>query len=157
MKTLTQFIKTLNESLSYKTRENGSGFYCIADRAPEFVQELAHVAHADFMPDDYRYEYLATVIEWLANNVQEDDSLTDLDFYEFTDPDCMSHDLLRWIGSNLSRMEYADQVLEEMRSPSLSSALMAAQEMERYEVGSLVVQWIIEQEDRYWIAEGASE
>lgn len=154
MLTLQQLINTINDNLVFKTRQDGTQFYCVADNAPSYVQELAHHAHDGMMPDDYRYKFLSDIVCTLAD--YDEQTLTDLlcgdyDVYDIVgEPDIMNHVLLQWQASNLTRMEYADQVLEEMEPKTLSDLLMAAQLEEMKKVLSLILNWLESQQYELW-------
>lgn len=143
MQTLNSFIQTLANSFHVKTRDNGDTFYCGKDRAPCYISDLCHYAHGGMMPDDYKYQYIVEALEYINDNLDLlADSLDEIDVYDACEPDYMNHDLLKWLSSNLERMEYVDQVLAGMETPTLSTALMLAQSEERAEVMQAVISWI---------------
>jgi hypothetical protein len=154
MKTLQTLINTINDNLVLKTRPDDTQFYCVADNAPEYVQDLAHHVHDDMMPDDYRYKFLTETIREIAD--YDEQTLTDMltgdyDIYDIIgEPDVYNHSLLQWQASNLSRMEYADDCLAEYEPQSLSQLLMSAQHKEMVEVFNLILSWLEQQQYEMW-------
>lgn len=152
MQTLKSFIQTLVNSFQVKTRNICDTFYCVKDRAPCYISDLCHYAHDGMMPDDYKYQYIVEALEYINDNLDPfgDDSLDEIDVYDACEPDYMNHDLLKWLSSNLERMEYVDQVLAGMETPTLSTALMMAQSEERAEVMQAVINWIGSKQGELW-------
>jgi len=138
-----------------KTRPDDTQFFCVADNAPEYVQDLAHHVHEGMMPDDYRYKFLTNIICTLAD--YDEQTLTDIltgdyDVYDIVgEPDLYNASLLQWQASNLTRMGYADEVLQQGVEPeTLSSLLMQAQEKEMADIFGLALAWIEEQQYELW-------
>jgi len=118
--------------------------------------------------DDYYYTWLAFCLDNYASRLKDyigkpienvpfddinDSILSDLE------PDVYTHDLLQWLSSNLSRMGYVDEILDEefqylsKENRNLSYLLMAGQlrEMnEVYEIGFQFVQWFLNQKKDYY-------
>jgi hypothetical protein len=154
MQTLNLFVQTLATSFQLKTRDNGETYYCAKDNAPYYISDLCHEAHNDMMPDDYRYEYLVEALEHIDSTLDPlADNLDDIEAHDACEPDCMSHDLLRWVSSNLSRMGYCDDVLYEYQLDQLSDVLIQAQQAERVEVMQAVINWIESQQGVLWDVE----
>lgn len=154
MPTLNLFVQTLVNSFQIKTRGNGEAFYCAKDDAPDYISDLCYDVHGGMMPDDYKYQFLAEALEYIDNNIDPlDDNLDCIDPYDACEPDCMNHDLLRWVSSNLTRMHYCDEVLQDRQLDQLSDVLMAAQQTERMEVMQTVIDWIESQQGELWDAE----
>lgn len=151
MKNLTEFVQTLVNSFQIKTRDDGSTFYCAKDDAPEYVSDLCYDVHDYMLPDDYRYQFLVEALEYIDDNLDPlDDSLDSIDPFDACEPDCMNHDLIRWLGSNLSRMYYCDNVMQDYQLDQLAHVLMQAQQAERVEVMELAIDWIKSQQGELW-------
>lgn len=114
--------------VSDKARE-GKTF--LRDGAPERVIDLVREAHGDFLPDDYRYEYIKESLELIAQDVEDAEESLEADTY--------NADLLKWVSSNLNRMAYVDQALEECKCAFLGEYLAIGQLTERQEVFTLVL------------------
>lgn len=98
----------------------------------ETALRVARDAHGDMMPDDCKWQYVADALA-LISEQQESADLEDIG--REIEPDVYNHDLLTWAASNLSRMGYVDEAVEEYGWPgSLAQALMLGQKAEREEV-----------------------
>lgn len=112
--------------------------------------------------DDYHYRWLAFCLDDYASRLKDYISkpIDDIPFDDINDsilsdlePDVYTHELLQWLSSNLNRMGYADEILDEefqyltKENRNLSYLLMAGQlrEMnEVYGIGFQFVQWFLE-------------
>ncbi len=54
---LAALAKTAAQCFNTSERDNGDTFYTLDNTSPEWVRDLVYKAHADFGPDDYRYEW----------------------------------------------------------------------------------------------------
>ena len=151
MKNLGEFVQTLVSSFQIKTRDDGTTFYCANDDAPDYVRDLCYDVHGGMMPDDYKYQFLVEALEYIDDNLDPlDDNLDCIDPYDACDPDCMNSDLLRWVSSNLTRMHYCDNVLQDYQLDQLAHMLMQAQQAERVEVMQDAINWIESQQGILW-------
>jgi hypothetical protein len=132
------FNESIDESLKEKFRDMGM------DVDDYYYRWLA------FCMDDYASmlkDYLGKPIEDIPFDEINDSILSDLE------PDVYTHDLLQWLGSNLNRMGYVDEVLSEefeylsKENKNLCYLMMVGQlrEMsEVYEIGFQFIQWFLE-------------
>lgn len=151
MKNLTEFVQTLVNSFQIKTRDDGTTFYCVKDDEPEYISDLCYDVHGGMLPDDYIYQFLVEALEYIDDNIDDlTDDLDDIDVYDACDPDYMNSDLLRWVSSNLLRMNYCDEVLKEYQLDQLAHVLMQAQQNERVEVLQDTINWINSQQGILW-------
>ena len=100
------------DSFEAKTRKAESitgeeTYYVLKDGAPEWVRGL--VREADALSDEYRYEYITDALESLA--AADDADLDDLS--QYIKPDPYMGALLRWLGSDLARIQYVDDAVAE--------------------------------------------
>ena len=117
---------------------------------PEWVQELVWAAHGNgaLLPDDYRYRWTLEALEAIAE-LDETADLGDAT-HDFADSvDVYNAALLAWLSSNLNRIGYVDEWLEEAGAEGIGSqgvmgAVMAGQYREREEVFGLVVDALAE-------------
>lgn len=129
--------KTCLKSMTQKTRDDGNKFYCFSDDAPDWMTDMAHEAHGDFMPDDHRYEFIHDALVALADNDDTDEAR------ESIESDCYTSDLLAWLSSNLNRLGYVDQSIQEMgKCDSLANDLMGGQLVEKLEVFDAVLSFL---------------
>lgn len=112
--------------------------------------------------DDYHYRWLAFCIDDYASRLKDylDKPIDDLPFDEINDsilsdlePDVYTYELLQWLGSNLNRMGYVDEILADefeylsKENKNLCYLMMVGQQREMsevYEIGFQFIQWFIE-------------
>jgi hypothetical protein len=135
------FNESIDESLKEKFRDLGM------DVDDYYYSWLA------FCMDDYASrlkDYLGKLIEDIPFDEINDSILSDLE------PDVYTHDLLQWLGSNLNRMGYVDEVLADefeyfnKDNKNLCYLMMVGQlrEMsEVYGIGFQFVQWFLEEKN----------
>lgn len=122
------------------TRDDGASFVALKNEAPEWLRDIVYEAHADFGPDDFRYD----VIQDAFGAIHDADPsyLDDLD-HEFSDNvDVYTGQLTAWLASNINRLAYCDEAVEEgLIEPDadMSRRLMIGQYMERREVFAAVL------------------
>lgn len=136
MATIKALAGELYRAFEAKTRDNGDTFYCLKDGSPEWMTDAIRAAHddANMLPDDWRY----AAIREAANSIEDADETDDFEdaSREFADSvDSYNADLLAWCASNLSRMAYCDEAMEEFGKPDdLATLLSWGQMTERREV-----------------------
>jgi hypothetical protein len=94
-----------------RERSNGDTFTCLKDGAPEWLTELIRDAHGEFLPDDWRYDCIRAALGWIHDVEPEDVE----DSHEFADSyvDIYSVARLAWLASDLRRVTYVDNAVEE--------------------------------------------
>lgn len=115
-------------------------FYTLKDRHPVWVQELAHKAHGDMMPDNFRYETIVDVLQALSEGQDPEEPSLEADVY--------NHDLLAWLASNLERAGYVDEAVEQFghageggsRGGGITGDIAQGQWYEKDEIWRLVVE-----------------
>jgi len=113
---------TTGERISTDT---GRAIVIPKDDKPEWITELCHKAHGDFMPDDWRYEMIHDALTELAESDEPDAWNIEPPIYTF--------DLLRWLSSNLNRVAYCDEA-EGQRDSGMVESMMAGYNSEQREV-----------------------
>jgi len=107
-KTIQSLAKQLYSHTETKIRDSGEEFITLSEDAPDWAIDIVRAAHGEFLPDDWRYNFIAescqTIIEY------EDD----LDSgRESLQPDVYNGELLKWLSSNLLRPSYVDEAVSE--------------------------------------------
>lgn len=105
---MTPLQKLASECLDYldtKTRSNGETYIFIKDGSPEWFISLCHQAHDYMPPDDWKYHFIYSSIQLLAEN--EDHESIDIE------SDIFVKDLLAWLSSSLWRLSYCDDACDE--------------------------------------------
>jgi len=105
--TLALSYFTTGERISTDT---GRAIVIPKDDKPEWIAELCHAAHGDFMPDDWRYEMIQDALTELAESDEPDAWNIEPPIYTF--------DLLKWLSSNLNRVAYCDDAAGEFGAVS---------------------------------------
>lgn len=130
MKTVQTLAAELSAQFEQKERNNGVKFWCKKDDAPEELTDLIHKAHGDFMPDDWKYQFIVQALDTIAETEDEDE----LDAPNM-EPDVYTHDLLNWLASNLNRPNYVDEAVEELgHGDSITDDIGYGQMKEKEEV-----------------------
>jgi hypothetical protein len=93
-----------------KKRGEGSQrerFYTLEDRYPTWVYEMVKAVHDDgeWLPDDYKYEYIVDALDLLSEGVDPDDPQLEADVY--------TSDLLKWFSSSGRRLDLVDEAMQE--------------------------------------------
>lgn len=133
-------VQTIEELASecdgYLYRDKERDVVLPAADAPQWFTDLCLDAHGDFMPDDWKYEFIQDALRHIADG--QTDELPDLDaIYPYT------ADRLRWIGSNLNRPSYCDEAMEECGKPADTLTLIAwGMQKELEEVHSRVLEFL---------------
>jgi hypothetical protein len=125
------------DHLTSGTRKDGKTYRYFDDTTPDWVHDLAHDAHGDMFPDDWRYDFIYDALSDFADGVDVDD--TDIA------PDVYTVDLLAWLASNLSRLDYCDEATAEYGtddSLGILGAISIGQYAEKREVYDAVWQSI---------------
>lgn len=114
-----------------KERDDGSMYWTTTDDRPEWLQELIRRAHRGYLPDDYKYEFILSALNIIADSDEDtcSESIADsIDVY--------TGELTRWLASHIDRVNYVNEALQVMNTPEddLVSIVANAQYLEREEV-----------------------
>ena len=138
-KQITDIQKKAQEFLNWfepKTRDSGETFLTMKDGHPEIVQDMVRKTHCGMLPDDYKYDYVVDALEAILAYDNPDDITNEME----ADP--YNSDLLKWLGSNLSRAEYVERGVEEFGiNPNpfdLFRVIGVGQYLEKVEVFNIV-------------------
>lgn len=100
----------------------------VKDDGDPKVTEMVFESHDGMMPDNYKYSFAVDSLQALIDYEDSDDAL------EGIEQDVYTHELLLWISSNNTRVEYLTQALEEFDMKDGLSAIGMAQWLEKQEV-----------------------
>ena len=123
------------------TGEDQDRYTRCRDGAPEWVGELVRAAHGDMFPDDWRYDAIASALEFVAEVDDPDDGCG-----EFADQtvDVYNGDRIAWLGSHGARQGYCDEAAAEFGAEDTASDIISmigwGQYAEASEVYGLVLQ-----------------
>lgn len=138
-RTIQDFAKEMSLQFTGDKRNDGKEFRKLADGHPQWMQDVCHEAHGDMFPDDWRYEFIESACDKIA---ETDDNYTIDDARSEIEADIYTHDLTSWLGSRTDRFAYCDEAMEEFGGDvkDTISLLQLGQVREKEEVFGLVVQ-----------------
>ena len=130
---MTTVQKLATEAYGYLDTKTDRGVWAMKDGTPEWVRDLIYEAHGGMMPDDFKFRFVAEALSALADSEDTDEAREGLE------PDVYHGRLLEWVGTNLNRAGYVDEVIEEGGVSDFFSLLQAGQARELDEVFTLVL------------------
>mgnify|MGYP001558893181 CR=1 FL=1 len=133
--TLVSVAADANKYFIRKTRDNGEDYYCTVDDTPEWIMDMVREAHGDKTSDDYVYDWIDTALSDIADGMTEDDVYAHVD----NTVDSYTSSLTAWLASDVHRVYYLTEVLEESNVKDGFAALAQAQYREIEEVFSSVL------------------
>jgi hypothetical protein len=151
MQTMTDIYELAGEAYGQfetRARNDGENYVTLKDNAPEWLQDLVHDAHGDFLPDDWRYQSIRDAIGFI-HDVEPGDLN---DGHEFADQnvDTYTGSRFAWLASNLQRAGYCDEAAAEFGTDpegGIVQLIGMGQYMESLEVWASVVEGLREQID----------
>lgn len=118
-------------------------FVQMKDEAPEWVEKLVHVVHDDCQipPDNYRFEFIKTALDTLAE-ANDEDHMEEL--RAELEADVYTSGLTAWLHSSNFRVYYLSEVLEAYDGSGLDGfqVLSLAQAREKQEVFDKVLEYL---------------
>ena len=127
-------VRKILSGMEYKDIRNG-----IWINTNDTYQEFFHHVHGDFMPDDFRYKMIHSILQEMDDN----DEYEDLDIDNLIP--IYTYELVAWLDSNITRLSYCDQYLEEYGEISDTIHLLSGgYMMELNEVYYLINEWLDE-------------
>lgn len=97
-------------------RSNGDEFVRTKDDTPEWIRELVHNSHGEFLPDDWRYKTIQSALGFIADYEGDDldDALGDaVNEFAGGEVDVYTGARFAWLSSNLTRQNYVDDAVSE--------------------------------------------
>ena len=130
-------VREILKGMEYKDIRNG-----IWINTNETYQEFFHHAHGDMLPDDFRYRMIHSILQEMDDNEEyEDLNIDDL-------IPIYTYELTSWLESNISRLSYCDDYLQEYGEVNDTiSLLLGGYMMELNEVYYLINEWLDENTD----------
>lgn len=138
MKTIKELAVEVLAKFVRMERTGGKGFWSIQGDirgSDEWIVEMCRNAHNGMLPDDYKYEFVYDALSDIAN-LSDDATAEDARDLQ-PEADIYTADLLSWLASNNTRVNYCDQYAEEFGSNQHDTTLMRigfGQYLERSEV-----------------------
>lgn len=129
-KTIQQLAKEVINNMVYD--EEKKIYHQIKPGEPQWIQDMIHACHYQGMlPDDYVFEWVYQFCEEISN-LDENEDPRDIEVHA----DTYTHDLLKWLSSNLSRLDFVEDALDDSYGGKCDLALMIGigQEKEMDEV-----------------------
>lgn len=114
---------TLRAAFTRDKRDDGSTFWCLTDRADQddlvdWVRDL----HDDELPNDWRYETIVAICNYLCDLTETIDSQSDAHDIAFSAADSITSiytaELCEWLSNNTGRLSYIDDAQEEGLIPA---------------------------------------
>lgn len=125
----------------HKKRDNGQEFWSIKDGAPDWIQPMAHAAHGDMMPDDWKYEFIVEMLRAIDGASDLEDITVAADIY--------TTELTRWLASHLDRVAYCDDAIDEFgEMKDTVTLLQHGQYREKQEVLGRLKEYLEERGDQ---------
>jgi len=125
-------------ALTYLTNDSNGNIH-LTDNAPDWLHTLTRVAHDGMLPDNHRYSYIADALERLADTANIDEIKLEPDIYH--------NELLDWLHTNQTRIDYCDQAMAEFATETLMGTLAVGQLLEREDVLHLVYDYLADMPD----------
>lgn len=105
-----ELARRMSSRFTRRTRPDGGQYTILTDAADEWMRDVIREAHGSMLPDDWRYDAIASAVEFIADNDDYDDRLDEwADGYV----DVYTAGLIEWVGSNLARPGYVDAYYDE--------------------------------------------
>jgi len=125
-----ELIKDILKGMEYRDIRNG--IWIITNDA---YNDFFYHVHNGMLPDDCRYRMIHDI---LCNMDEDDEDLNIGDLIPV-----YTNELISWLNSNITRLSYCDQYLEEYDSISDTISLLSGgYMMELQEVYYLIVEWL---------------
>lgn len=90
-------------------RADGSSYVRLNDDCPQWLRDAVYEAHDEELPNDWRYETCQAIVSALDS---ADDDFNPMMLADEL-ADVYTSDLLDWYRGNISRMGYADEMIND--------------------------------------------
>lgn len=145
--TVVKLAGEVYSAFEQDTRNDGATFWKLRDGSPAWMVQLCHHAHGEYLPDDWRYEFIVDAVSALDDLGEDGDPDEALDTIE---PEVYTAKLTAWLASNVNRLGFMGEAIEEFgvreeRGDTFGKAfalLQQAQYMEQREVFGLVLDFL---------------
>lgn len=109
-RTTQDVARRMARRFTQRTREDGTKYTTLTDEADEWMRDVVREAHGDMLPDDWRYEAIASAVEFIA---EEDDADDRQDEWADGYVDVYSSALIEWLGSHGARAGYVQEARDD--------------------------------------------
>lgn len=106
----------------------------LKEDTPEWIHDVVREAHGSSFPDDLIYEHICNVIDALANDGDDPQETV-----QEMEPDAYTSDLIKWLASDVSYVDYMTQAIEEYGAKDGFAVLATAQKIWMDEIGYAVI------------------
>jgi len=134
LKNLAKEVGSFFEVKERKSTEEN--YISCRDGTPSWIREMIYEAHSGMLPDDYKYRFVSDAVDIIA----------DVGLGEpYIEADVYTSDLLKWVGSSLTRTGYCDDAIQEYGMDSktaFTTTLAMGQELEKREVYDMVLNYL---------------
>ncbi len=112
----------------------------LKDDAPQQLRDMVHAAHLGLVPNDTSVRMIYEMLCALSD-VRDDSAVEDI-IAEF-EPPIHYNELIDWLGSDTTRVDYADDAIERLRAVgsefNLLNVLRLAYKLEVEEIAAVIV------------------
>ena len=127
-------VRKILKGMEYKDIRNG-----IWINTNDTYNDFFYHVHDGMLPDDFRYKMIHSILQEMDDNEEyEDLNIDDL-------IPIYTYELTSWLESNISRLSYCDDYLQEYGEVNDTiSLLLGGYMMELQEVYYLIMEWLDE-------------
>jgi hypothetical protein len=134
--TLLRKAKTARSFLKEYSSKDNRKVVLVLEDAPSWMTDLCRDAHGDMMPDDHKYRFIKESLDAIIESITGGD---EGELFTQVEPDIYAHDLLTWVSSNIMRVTYVDNAVENYgHGESVIDDIGMGQLVEKNEVLDLV-------------------
>jgi hypothetical protein len=134
--TLLRKAKTARSFLKEYSAKDNRKVVLVLEDAPSWTTDLCRDAHGDMMPDDHKYRFIKESLDAIIESITGGD---EGELFTQVEPDIYAHDLLTWVSSNIMRVTYVDNAVENYgHGESVIDDIGMGQLVEKNEVLDLV-------------------
>jgi hypothetical protein len=134
--TLLRKAKTARSFLKEYSSKDNRKVVLVLEDAPSWTTDLCRDAHGDMMPDDHKYRFIKESLDAIIESITGGD---EGELFTQVEPDIYAHDLLTWVSSNIMRVTYVDNAVENYgHGESVIDDIGMGQLVEKNEVLDLV-------------------
>lgn len=144
---ISHLAEEFYKAFEWKTRTNGEKYVALKENSPEWMTSAVHAAHADMLPDDWRYKMIRHVLDYMG---EQGEDLDEDSKYQICDDmvDVYTMHLVDWLTSHGRRVGYVDDANDEYGpSGNLEAMLQRGQYMEIEEIYDALFSFLEEMVD----------
>lgn len=139
MKTFKEKIEMMNGMMERKSREDGTEYYCLNDKRPDWMRDVIYAVHGDKLPDDSTYQTISHVL-YVLTDAEAENEREAIDTVQEIEPDCYTGNLTAWLAARADHVEYLTEAMEEgIAGKDGFSLLTAANYLYVQEIGNSLI------------------